>query len=381
MSEYYFSKDEERSVIQYDISVIPNDFNVMTINTLLEQKIIEIPVFQRNFVWDKKRASKFIESLILGLPVPQLFFYQKEKNKYIVIDGQQRLFTIYFFLKKRFPKKDKRAYIRKIFNQYGEISKELLMDNTYFQDFKLSFDRLENGEPHILNNKNYDSLEEQYRSGLDLTPIRCMSIRQNDPKDDESIYEIFSRLNTGGVNLSAQEIRSCLYHSDFYNLLAKLNENEAWRRLLGKKDEDDKFRDREIILRGFALAEESERYNGAMSQFLNSFSKKAQLFNKDKIKDYENIFENFLLSCKDLNNKDFLTKNNKFNVSLYDAIFSAVVKKYIGAHSFTSELISREKIINLKRDEEFINCITHSTSHVDNVHTRIKLAEKYLFSD
>lgn len=78
--EYYDMQTEETSIISYDISVIPNDFNVMTINNLMETGIIKMPAFQRNYVWDRKRASRFIESLILGLPVPQIFLYQKERN-------------------------------------------------------------------------------------------------------------------------------------------------------------------------------------------------------------------------------------------------------------------------------------------------------------
>ena len=104
MADYYEVQDEETSVVSYDISVIPNDFNVMTINSLIESGVISMPTFQRNYVWDRKRASRFIESLILGLPIPQIFLYQIERNKYSIIDGQQRLLTIYFFVKQRFPR-------------------------------------------------------------------------------------------------------------------------------------------------------------------------------------------------------------------------------------------------------------------------------------
>ena len=99
MSEYYDMQNDDSSVVSYDISIIPNDFNVLTINSLIESNIISMPAFQRNYVWDKKRASRFIESLILGLPVPQIFLYQLERNRYSIIDGQQRLLTIYFFIK------------------------------------------------------------------------------------------------------------------------------------------------------------------------------------------------------------------------------------------------------------------------------------------
>ena len=80
MAEYFEMQNEDTSIISYDISVIPNDFNVMTINSLIESGIISMPAFQRNYVWDRKRASRFIESLILGLPVPLLLCKKIEKT-------------------------------------------------------------------------------------------------------------------------------------------------------------------------------------------------------------------------------------------------------------------------------------------------------------
>lgn len=65
------------AVMQYDISVIPNDFNITTIFNLIDSGAIEMPVFQRNYIWDRKRASRFIESLILGLPIPQVFYIKR----------------------------------------------------------------------------------------------------------------------------------------------------------------------------------------------------------------------------------------------------------------------------------------------------------------
>ena len=162
MAEYYYMKSEDVSVAQYDISVIPNDFNVLTINSLLEKNVITMPSFQRNYVWDRKRASKFIESLIIGLPVPQIFLYQLDRNKYSVIDGQQRLMSIYFFIKQRFPKSGKRAFLRKVFDKDGGIPDSILFDDTYFQDFKLQFAKLENGKPHPLNGKKYSMFPLNY---------------------------------------------------------------------------------------------------------------------------------------------------------------------------------------------------------------------------
>jgi uncharacterized protein with ParB-like and HNH nuclease domain len=103
--EDYAESADDIQVGEYDITAAPNDFNVLTINSFLESGAVRIPGFQRNYVWDLGRASKLIESLILGLPVPQVFLYEVERNRFLVIDGQQRLMSIYYFVKQRFPRK------------------------------------------------------------------------------------------------------------------------------------------------------------------------------------------------------------------------------------------------------------------------------------
>lgn len=378
MPEHYEMQDEETSVVSYDISVIPNDFNVMTINSLIESGVISMPAFQRNYVWDRKRASRFIESLILGLPIPQIFLYQVERNKYSIIDGQQRLLTIYFFVKQRFPRSGKRTFLRKVFDENGNIPDSVLSDNEIFQDFKLQFAKQENGAPHPLNNKKYHTLDVAQKSSFDLMPIRCMSIRQNRPEDDGSIYEIFSRLNTGGLNLSPQEIRGCLYRSDFYKMIYSLNSEPCWRDIVGKKEEDDKFRDVEVLLRSYALLYDGELYSGSMIRFLNRFSKEAQGFDGEKIEQSKKLFFDFISICADIDKKDFLTQTGSFNVSLFDAVFVTISEKIL-ADGIEQAAITQDAFDALKKDENFKNAITHSTSHVESVKTRLRLARKYLY--
>lgn len=103
------STDEEWEypLHEYELTASPNDFNVITLFNFIESGTVKIPGFQRNYVWDLKRASKLIESMIIGLPVPQIFLYEESRNKFLVIDGQQRLMSIYYFIKQRFPKKRK----------------------------------------------------------------------------------------------------------------------------------------------------------------------------------------------------------------------------------------------------------------------------------
>ena len=111
----YSDDEEEIGAIDYDLSITPNDFNVLTLFSFIDSGAIVIPGFQRHYVWDITRASKLIESLILGLPVPQLFLYEEDRNRFLVIDGQQRLMSIYYFIKERFPRKESRPKLRKVF--------------------------------------------------------------------------------------------------------------------------------------------------------------------------------------------------------------------------------------------------------------------------
>lgn len=108
-SENWYEEDKngdpEISFKEYELSAVPNDFNVNTIFDFIESGVVKIPGFQRNYVWDKKRASKLIESIIIGIPIPQIFLWEKGRNDYVVIDGQQRLMTLYYFRKGRFPKR------------------------------------------------------------------------------------------------------------------------------------------------------------------------------------------------------------------------------------------------------------------------------------
>ena len=367
----------EVAVMQYDISVIPNDFNITTIFNLIDSGAIEMPVFQRNYIWDRKRASRFIESLILGLPIPQVFLYQKARNKFLVIDGQQRLLSIYYFIKQRFPFPEKRAALRKVFDDNNCIPEETLFDDEYFQDFKLQFSKTEEGGKSPLDGLKYSTLG-IYKSNFEFMTMRCMAIRQNEPKeDDSSVFEIFSRLNTGGVNLTNQEIRACLYYSEFYRMLNKVNQNSIWRNLYGKP-EDGKFKDVEVILRSFALLCNGERYNGSMNVFINRYAKEAMSYSTEDVKYFYNLFVSFLKACNELPRELFATKNGELNAALFDSIFTVVASECFKSKTLITQKLYEERIRALKADPEFEEAITHSTSHTKMVNKRIEKARTYL---
>ena len=143
ISEDTFFENEidvgDDAIVEYDITTSPRDLTPANIVDMIDSGIIEIPLFQRNYVWDIKKASKLIESLILDLPVPELFFYidGDDNSNYKIIDGQQRFLSIYFFVKGRFPKSNSaRFMIREGINDGAELD-SLLPDNSIFKDFSL----------------------------------------------------------------------------------------------------------------------------------------------------------------------------------------------------------------------------------------------------
>lgn len=372
--------DEDYQIKEYDITASPNDFNILTMYNFIESRAVKIPGFQRNFVWDIKRSSKLIESIIIGLPVPQIFLYEEAKNKFLVIDGQQRLMSIYYFVKGRFPKKEKRIQLRHIFDQIGTIPDDVLANDTYFTKFNLKLSEQIPNRPNKLNKLNYATLDE-YKTQFDLRTIRNVIIKQNSPEDDDSsIYEIFNRLNSGGVNLKPQEIRASLYHSPFYEMLHRINLTKAWRDLLDLPEPDLHMKDFEILLRGFAMLLDGPNYRPSMAKFLNKFSKNSKKMDPDTITALEKAFHEFLEACSELPKRAFYGKTTgKFNISIFEAVFTAICEnKTVGADGKVQKL-DPSKLNALKDDQDFIQATLKSTTHSSNVAVRLARAKQILF--
>lgn len=133
-----------------------------------------------------------------------------------------------------------------------------------------------------------------------------------------------------------------------------------------QKEEDDKFRDVEVLLRSFALLYGEKNYAGSMVQFLNRFSKDTQKFDAQEVEKCKQLFEDFLTVCEAINPKEFLTKTGSFNVSLFDSVFVAIAERILSVGVESAEIDS-ESFDLLKNDTDFRTAITHSTSHVDSV--------------
>lgn len=241
--------EEEVPPVHYDITSYGIDFDVEGLVKRIKRNAIVIPEFQRKFVWSLPESSRFIESLLLGLPVPGIFLaHESDTGKMYVIDGQQRLLSLQYFLTGYFkPKKD--APTNRVFRLTG-------VQKPY-------------------NGLLYEELPEADKENLNNSVIHATVVKQDSPNDgDTSMYHIFGRLNSGGRRLTPQEIRTAVYHGTVIDAVKAANATPSWRKVFGP--ENDRMKDQELVLRFFSMYEGAESYKKPMSEFLNLYAKKNQ---------------------------------------------------------------------------------------------------------
>ncbi|SRR6266496_6857071 len=343
-------EDEESSPAQYEISTYPADFTLEGLHQKWLAGDIKIPKFQRQFVWKQTQASKLIESFLLGLPVPAVFFYTERKSqKYLVIDGQQRLKTVFYFFEGYFGEEEKGK--RKAFRLKG-LNEKSKLEGKLFSD-------LEEGDQRALKN----------------AVLRSFIVKQIDPADDTSIYHIFERLNTGGTLLTAQEVRNCVYHGQLNDLLIELNKTGAWREILGKPNPDSRQKDIQLILRFLSLQDPS-RYEKPLKDFLSKFMHANRFLPNDTSNKFKNLFTATVARVlKDLGPKPF-----HIRAGLNSAVFDSVMVAF--AKNLNVNVAGIEKRFeSLIENEEFLKTTRTSTTDTETIRQRFAIAEKALFQN
>ena len=334
--------ENENIDFRYVITSYGADYPIDSLMKRIKDKVIFIPPFQRQFVWSINEASKFIESLILGLPVPGIFLSkEKDTNRLLVVDGQQRLMSLYYFY------------------------------TGYFQQTPF---KLQNVQEDLLG-RTYNTLKAPDRLRLDDSIIHATIVRQDEPDEDESsVYQIFERLNSGGRDLKPQEIRACIYYGDFNELLNELVNQHSWRSIFGKKP-DQRLKEQELILRFFSLLYEREKYEKPLKGFLNSFMAKHQNLDKISKEDFIQVFTStYEFITRTVGNKPFRIKRN-LNLGAFDAISIGVAERLkSGEIKNRAEFVEAYK--ELVTNKEFISIVQGGTSDEKNVEARIDLAIK-----
>jgi hypothetical protein len=333
-------EEEEQDVLTYKISYYPADFTLSGYLEKSKNGQLVIPSFQRSFVWDQVKASKLIESFLLGLPVPGVFLYkERDTNKLQVIDGQQRILSAVRFFKNDF---DDKAF------------------------------RLKNVHPKW-NGKKYEDLDEADKFQLDDTVLRATVVQQLDPDDDSSVFHIFERLNTGGINLNPMEIRKCVYNGLQFSLLEDLNALSDWRKLIGQPKPDKRYRDAELVLRVVALSHSWETYKKPMKGYLNGYLAELKNMKSDRrdtviAETKERMMQVFKYTFESLGEKPF----HLFGRLNYAAMDSTLVAASIAFSQGVQDFKARYDA--LVKEADFVDLVTKDTSDEKILTNRIRKA-------
>lgn len=326
----------------------PYDKSIIDLMGMIKRKEILLrPTFQRNAVWDNKRASLLIESIWLNIPIPQIFVSVEEDGMWNVIDGQQRLTSLMRFFN----------------NEFKLRGLEVLSE---------------------LNGESYASLDDKPQRLLHGGNIRIVAIHEDSHPDIK--FDVFMRINQGAVQLNAQELRNCLYRGELNDALHEMVKNKHLLSIVKLSSPHNRFKDVEMILRYFSVLESShngfEDYPGVMKKFLNDFMRSKREISDDEIQSFSSTFnENIGKVYEIFGNNSFrkwdVTEeeyDTKLNLSLMDCQMLAVERYGIDLiKKNRDELVEAYKnVFRNNENKEFFEAITSGTSSKNKLTRRIE---------
>ena len=243
--DFSFPPAERRVITQ------PLDLSVQTLQEQWTTKQLVLPEIQREYVWDNAKASRLIESLLLNIPIPVLYFAETEEAKYEIFDGHQR--------------------VRSIVNYLGGVYP--LSGLAVLREYR---------------GLRYLELPDREQRFLRMRTLRTILISIDSHPNMK--FEIYERLNTGSISLNAQELRNSIYRGPFNDLLHELANLPGFRALIGTKSLRKRMVDEEAILRFFAMRERLGTYKTPLKKFLNEYMASVRSADAQQIAAYRDTF-------------------------------------------------------------------------------------------
>jgi hypothetical protein len=330
-----------------EVDIREDKFSIFEwLRKLKEGKILLNPEFQRHLIWKDAQRSRFIESILLNIPIPPLYVRQEKDGKYIIVDGQQRTATLQTFV------------IDGIFKLSGlKVLKEL-------------------------NGKVFNDLAPGLKAAIEDKQLFFHVIKLTVPLP--MVYDIFNRINTGGTQLSRQEIRNCIFLGRATRLLKKLSEQEYFRLAIDYGISFKRMKDREAVLRylAFKILDYKQDYKGDMDEFLGVAMKAINRMSDEEIAALEKDFERIMKStCDFFGPRNFRLPTEKskgrINIALMESIghfFSIQPDHFLQQQKAKI----KENFDRLFLDNDFIESVTRSTGDRGKVIKRFDLAHKIL---
>jgi uncharacterized protein DUF262 len=321
--DFSFPPAERKVVTQ------PVDLSVQTLLEQWESKLLFLPEIQREYVWDNGKASRLIESLLLNIPVPVLYFAETTDAKYEIIDGHQRVRSIVRYLKNEFS----------------------LSGLAVLREYKgLRFHKLPDREQRFLK----------------MRTLRVVIISIDSHPNMK--FEIFERLNTGAITLNAQELRNSIYRGPFNALLHELARHQVLRTLIGTKIPRKRMVDEELILRFFALHAGLDRYRTPLKRFLNDYMGRVRHADAQTLDDFRGLFAQTLRTVAALFASRAFRVTDAQGKPVESTVNRALFDTQMLACSWAKKSVGKQQANKVKRqiaalfsDEDFLDSIQRAT--------------------
>lgn len=303
---------------------------------------VEAAGFQRGFVWRRAQMDKFIESLLLGFPVPGIVLVQQTDKRYLVLDGQQRLRTLEKFYEGTFL--DQPFALRNVAKDY--------------------------------EGKTYRTLSDADRRTLDNTFIQAIIVKTDGSAASlEAVYQVFERLNSGGTQLTGNEIRVALYAGKLIDFVATINRSLVWRKLYGPLS--PRLRDQELLLRVIAFFITPGTYRRPLKNYLNEFAANNRDCSSLNTQELTVLFEESCsLLMSGLGESAFHFQGKQVNVALAESVMVGLMRRLQTPEDKPTPSAVAAAVRALVGDERFKDAITRATADEQNVKDRLALATK-----
>jgi hypothetical protein len=308
--------------------------------TIFLRPLTERPSFQRRYVWSNVLASRLIESILLNVPIPPCYLSQNDDYELDVIDGQQRLFSIYRFVENQVPL------------QGLEVLTEL-------------------------NKLRFHQIPQRMQRQLKTHTLRCILITNE--SNPEIKFDVFERLNTNTVPLNAQELRNCVYRGALNSLLEDAVTYPPWLSILGKSGPDKRMRDEELVLRFFAFRIQGvDSYRTPLKHWLNSAAKAGMKYNPGRIDELHTTWKSAIDICLvwfdplECFRRSSQGRSRAINRALFDLVMlSAAHLDLQRAHAVREQM--RLAYEGLFGNAEFVDLISRAVDHKKRTKRRFEI--------
>lgn len=325
------------------------DLSVQTLADEWDAKSLVLPDIQREYVWDNARASRLVESLLLNIPIPVLYFAETDDAKWEIFDGHQRVHSVVRFLK----------------NEFRLSGLSVLSEQ---------------------NGSRFHQLPKREQRFLKTRMMRAVVISTDSHPSMK--FEIFERLNTGAIVLNAQELRNSIYRGPFNDLLRELVKDEKFRACIGTAAPRKRMADEELLLRFFTLRSRLSAYRPPLKKFLNDYMFDNQDPSKAVLTSHRRLFATTVDRIHTVFGSDAFKPTDKRgnaterapNRALFDAQMLAFSWASKNADFAKKQKSIVQKFGRLYGDEDFVDSISLATGDRSRILSRVNRAVKTLSS-